>query len=236
MTVISSSVFALIDQIAAAETVGGVMEAYLAAAAEVGMPYAAASFYPPDPAAVPMVVVDAMPAGWLATYMNQNLLEGDLLTQLTRSRTNSFEWNMRDWDIGTMTAAQLRWRDHNLRHGIQGGLIVMDFRRGENMVMVVCGQDGYLSRHDRLALYFAGQETMLRVREMAMPDYAALSRRERECLQWMAAGKTDWETGQILSLSEKTVNVYIERAKSKFNVKTRTQAVALAVRASLIAA
>lgn len=239
MPVLASSIFELVDLIAAATTVSEVWDSYLGAAAQVGMPYGAAAFYPPDPTHAPQMVADALPENWLRDYFEQQLFEGDLLTQRAREATTSFEWSMGDWDVTQMTAAQMRWRDHNLHHGILGGLIILDFRRGENMSMVVCGRDGKLDAHDRLALYFAGQETMLRLREMAVSEpmhYAPLSPRERECLQWVAAGKTDWEIGQILSLSEKTVNVYVERAKSKFGVTTRAQALVQAMRRGLIAA
>jgi DNA-binding CsgD family transcriptional regulator len=235
MTIISSAVFTLVDEIAAASTMSEVMGAYLGAAVEVGLPYAAASYYPPDPTAL-NVIYDALPPGWMQTYHDQKLVTGDLLTARARASDFSFAWTLGDWDIAGMTLSQMRWRDHMLHAGMLGGLVMLDFRRGENMVLLVCGPGGYLNTHDRLALQFAGLEAMLRLREMAMPDYAPLSRRERECLQWLCAGKTDREIGPILSLSEKTVNVYIERAKAKFNVATRAQIVVRAVRAGLIAA
>ncbi len=61
-----------------------------------------------------------------------------------------------------------------------------------------------------------------------------LSPRERECLQWLVAGKGDWEIGQILSISEKTVNTHVERAKHKLGVATRAQAIVAALRHRLI--
>lgn len=80
---------------------------------------------------------------------------------------------------------------------------------------------------------------MLRLREVGVPTPTAhfqLSQRETECLQWAARGKTDWEIGQILSLSEKTVNIYIERAKAKYGARSRAQAIALAMSARLLVA
>ena len=52
-------------------------------------------------------------------------------------------------------------------------------------------------------------------------DIAPLSKRERECLEWASAGKSDREIGEILSLSEKTVSTYMQRAKRHFGVATR---------------
>lgn len=57
-----------------------------------------------------------------------------------------------------------------------------------------------------------------------------LSQRERECLQWAAVGKSDWEIGEILGISAKTANMHLERSKAKFGVTTRTQAIVAGMR------
>jgi DNA-binding CsgD family transcriptional regulator len=61
-----------------------------------------------------------------------------------------------------------------------------------------------------------------------------LTKREIECLQWVAAGKTDWEIGQLLQLAAATVHFHVERAKKKLNTRTRAQAVALLVLLGLL--
>lgn len=53
----------------------------------------------------------------------------------------------------------------------------------------------------------------------------ALSLRERQCLELVAQGKTDWAIGQILHISEHTVHRYIESAKRRLGVATRVQAI-----------
>ncbi|MDK9698147.1 MAG: helix-turn-helix domain-containing protein [Siculibacillus sp.] len=62
----------------------------------------------------------------------------------------------------------------------------------------------------------------------------AISRRERECLQWTAAGKTTWEIAGILDISQNTVDGYIASAGRKLGAVNRTQAVAVALRRGLI--
>lgn len=59
-----------------------------------------------------------------------------------------------------------------------------------------------------------------------------LSNRERQCLELVAQGKSDWVVGKLLSISERTVHNHIERAKRRFGVTTRVQAIvhALATR------
>ncbi|MDX8355489.1 LuxR family transcriptional regulator [Cognatiyoonia sp. IB215182] len=61
-----------------------------------------------------------------------------------------------------------------------------------------------------------------------------LSPRERDVLTWASRGKSCWETGKILGLSERTVNFYIGNASAKLGAATKTQAVAIALRKRLI--
>jgi DNA-binding CsgD family transcriptional regulator len=61
-----------------------------------------------------------------------------------------------------------------------------------------------------------------------------LTQREIDCLNWTAAGKTSVEISDILSLSEHTVNHYLNRATKKLDTVNRTQAVAKALRMGII--
>lgn len=62
----------------------------------------------------------------------------------------------------------------------------------------------------------------------------ALSRREREVLKWASDGKTVWEIGKILSLSEGTVKFHLGNIYKKLGVINRAQGIATAVRYDLI--
>jgi len=53
-----------------------------------------------------------------------------------------------------------------------------------------------------------------------------LSGRETEVLLWSSAGKTVWETSQILDVSKHTVDFHIRNAMKKFGVHSKAQAVA----------
>lgn len=61
-----------------------------------------------------------------------------------------------------------------------------------------------------------------------------LSPREREVLKWAAEGKTAWETAQLLGVSERAIRLYTENAINKLRAKTKTQAVAIAVRNDIL--
>jgi DNA-binding CsgD family transcriptional regulator len=67
----------------------------------------------------------------------------------------------------------------------------------------------------------------------ALSDFD-LSPREREVLRWAADGKTAWETGHLIGVTERAVRHYIENAMSKLHAKTKTQAVAIAVKNGIL--
>ncbi|WP_353190434.1 LuxR family transcriptional regulator [Pandoraea pnomenusa] len=55
-----------------------------------------------------------------------------------------------------------------------------------------------------------------------------LTPRERECLQWVARGKTSWEIGRILALSEHGVIFHLRSVMRKLDVSSRHRAAQLA--------
>ena len=62
----------------------------------------------------------------------------------------------------------------------------------------------------------------------------SLTHRERDCLTWVAVGKSSWEIGQVLGISEATVNFHLGNAATKLDVRGRVRAVAQAIRLGLI--
>ena len=55
-----------------------------------------------------------------------------------------------------------------------------------------------------------------------------------DILQWMAEGKSDWEIGVILTVSEHFVDKIARQLRAKLNATNRTQTVATALRHNLI--
>lgn len=61
-----------------------------------------------------------------------------------------------------------------------------------------------------------------------------LSQREKDVLNWLKQGKSSWGISVILDISERTVNYHIYNIMQKLDAVNRPQAVAAAVRLSLI--
>ncbi|AIO26872.1 TPA: LuxR C-terminal-related transcriptional regulator [Burkholderia cepacia] len=69
---------------------------------------------------------------------------------------------------------------------------------------------------------------------MTPPTAVALSTRECEVLKWAAEGKTAYEIGMILGLTERTINFHISRSIAKLDASNKTNAVVKAVLMGLI--
>lgn len=74
-------------------------------------------------------------------------------------------------------------------------------------------------------------ETVLEKEKISQPQ---LTNRETECLTWCALGKSSWEIGKILGLSEDTINYHVKHAMRKLDASSRIEAVAKAVKMELI--
>lgn len=86
-----------------------------------------------------------------------------------------------------------------------------------------------------LATY--AQETALKVFEPASPllqPAVRLSAREREVLNWVKDGKSAWVIGEILGISEHTVEFHCANARRKMGAATTPAAILRAMRLSLL--
>jgi DNA-binding NarL/FixJ family response regulator len=69
----------------------------------------------------------------------------------------------------------------------------------------------------------------------AASELPSLTQREREVLRLLADGHSNEEIGKRLFISPETVRTHVRKAMDKLDADTRTQAVATALRQSLIA-
>ncbi len=148
------------------------------------------------------------------------------------------------WDL--MNEAQMKdsdtWpdamRDLMLRHGLVVGVIcVFNLPNGKRYVVRFEGDRPPLLLHELNELMMISMELFdhynaLLCAEMDSVD--VLSARELEVVRWTAQGKTSVEIGQILALSDHTINAYMMTAMKKLDCVNRTQLVAKAIRLKLI--
>jgi LuxR family quorum sensing-dependent transcriptional regulator len=179
------------------------------------------------------------PEGWSERYFDQDYVKRDPAVLQAAETLDPYMWDEL-LENPAYSRGQRRIVHEATDFGMQSGFVVpiLGFRTGTTFV-TVAGTDVDLSPRARAELHLAAVYTHTRIRALATtkrrpPVTPPLSHRERECLAWVATGKSDWEIGEILSISEKTANAHIERAKTKFGVPTRLQAVVMALRSGAI--
>ena len=71
-------------------------------------------------------------------------------------------------------------------------------------------------------------------RRPQQPDRPSLTPRELEALRWTMEGKTAWEVGAILGISERTAVLHVNNAMHKLGCVNKHPAVLKALRLGLI--
>lgn len=108
--------------------------------------------------------------------------------------------------------------------------------RARFAVMLLSAEGAILS-HERLreiGLLAGYYSSFSRGAETKSDRDFELTERELECLFWIAEGKTSDEIAVILGISRNTINNYITSVMRKTATKTRSEAIAYAVRNNLV--
>ncbi|TBW36276.1 LuxR family transcriptional regulator [Siculibacillus lacustris] len=185
------------------------------------------------------IMLSGWSEAWLDRYVSQDYVQVDPIARRLQSVADPFVWSevMRGLKPDPMGR---RVMDEAASIGMRDGLCVplYDRVRGRS-VLSLAARTVDLSPADRAVLHLVGMYAQSRIRTLLDPaphvdEHPRLSPRERECLQWTAAGKTSWEISAILGLSQSTTDGYIASATRKLGAVNRTQAVAEGIRRGLI--
>ena len=187
----------------------------------------------------PPVIVHNFPESWSQRYTEQGYVHHDPVVVYAHEFEKPYLWD----SLGTMfalDAVQNRLmreaREAGLKcgvavplHGARARLSLMSFASSDTGIDAV----GALPTLHMIASKF---HTSYLSMSAAANDATAvvLSPRERECLQWTARGKTAWEVGMLMRISENTVKFHLRNAMKKLDSTTSVQAVVKAIRYGLI--
>jgi DNA-binding CsgD family transcriptional regulator len=180
-----------------------------------------------------------VPQEWLQRYLEQGYdAVNPVICKINRTRSPFF-WNtLRSEGYFDSKQTRRMWSEGS-EFGLGDGFTFPIFHTNGDMVLFNLACDR-LEDDPRLppailliSIYLHEKFKALRGLNRAehIPD---LTNRECECLAWAGAGKTNWEIGEILSISEATVRTYFKRAKHKLGVTTKIQAIVSAARHRLI--
>lgn len=184
------------------------------------------------------VVVSNCPQEFFDIYDEADLLpESPFFDRLRRS-TVPFCHDFRLDPPSALTKAVVRLRALSEAHDMKcSAYIPVHDIHGTRGVTIFSGNRTAVSEDEMKELAFLSAHIFDRLSDvLSLPVKSSgiLSRRELECLNWAAEGKTTAEIAQILTLSDYTVNHYLNRATRKLDSVNRVQTVAKAIRAGLI--
>jgi len=119
-------------------------------------------------------------------------------------------------------------------HGPKGefGLFSLNSDLADNEFIKATDETKYDVQVIAYHLHDAVQRRLKTAREIPLPT--PLTDREAEILRWTVSGKTAWEIGSILKISERTVNFHIQNVMEKFGVHNKTHAAAKAMGMGLL--
>ncbi|MEO3429047.1 autoinducer binding domain-containing protein [Pelagibius sp. CAU 1746] len=182
--------------------------------------------------------LSSLPDSWVDYYLAQDYGDLDPTLQAAVGRVMPFQWR----EIGSrndLSNGQRKVLDEARDHGIRDGATIPIHGpdSGLSTLSIVGGgsesefQEAYRrSYRDLVWLAINTHQAFLSLAESA-PDQGRvrLTDRERDCLVWTARGKTAWEVGQILCISEETVLFHLKNATRKLGVFSKHHAVVKAV-------
>ncbi len=187
------------------------------------------------------ISVDNAPASFRDVYEDMSQGRQDPVMQHCKRQSVPIIWNQ-DTYVGV---GQSDLWDEQARFGYRTGIaLALHLPEGRHFFLGV-DRDQSLPR-DRSELtrlvadlqLFAvhAQEAALRIMMPATkePGAPTLTPREIESLRWTMDGKTAWEVGNILGISERTAVLHVNNAMHKLGCVNKHQAVLKALRLGLI--
>ncbi|HET7576255.1 MAG TPA: LuxR family transcriptional regulator [Sphingomicrobium sp.] len=233
---------AFVDDVRAAAAVSELQSILAKISGELGFShFALAHHVDLRRASTPAIRIHNYPAELEQYHDDQQLGSRDPVHRACQRTAIGFTWSELPRMV-QLTPRDLRVLDAAARRGIGEGFTVPAHVPGElSGSCSFATASGVRLRADNLAMAqlvgaFAFQAARQFLRAIT-PNTAPslhISDRERECLIWIARGKTDWEIGSILGISVETVRQYVKHARARFDVVSRSQLVAHALLAGTI--
>jgi LuxR family quorum-sensing system transcriptional regulator CciR len=186
-----------------------------------------------------LVRVDNYPRGWAEELLTCHDVAADPV-HLASLRTNGgFGWD-RLGEYVPLSSSQRVILERSRHHGLGHGFTVPANVPGEpsGSCSFAVGRGRALPERRLQCAELIGIHAFRAARRIygfaAERPAPRLSRRERQCLRLVAAGKTDWEIAAILGISVETARQYVKRARAAYDVVSRAQLVACGLRDALV--
>lgn len=119
-------------------------------------------------------------------------------------------------------------------HGQPGVTGVLSLSRDKPLDLPAAEMAALIGRAQMFACMMHHAVVRIDLPRLLPEQNIAMTPRERECLKWSADGKTAWEIGQILSITERTVVFHMNNVIQKLGASNKIQAIVRAVTLKLV--
>jgi len=180
--------------------------------------------------------VSNFPDDFFDLWVQDNLIMHDpILTYAVRSKS-AFEWSDA-YMHATRYGRQVMNAGADV--GLSEGLVVPVFAPNQPTGMVSLAleerlTDATVKATLEVPIIHAFNRLLDFIEPDLMPEKVELTLREIDVLHYVAAGKTNWEVGKVLGISENTVKKILQKVLAKYHTSSRTHAVTLAIRQGAI--
>lgn len=189
----------------------------------------------------PYVLLNDWPMDWFQYYAEQDFVHVDPVIFATKMANNGFVWS-EALNNKRLNPAARRVMNEATEVDMRDGFSVpIQGVAGLQAIITFGAHSVDLSREARATLELIAvfaHNRLRSIREEARNQERRtelrITKRELDLIQWCAAGKTNWEIGEILGLSHKTVQNELAKVQRKLNAVNRTQMIAEAFRAGII--
>ena len=186
-------------------------------------------------------VLNGYPQEWVDRYLAKEYFKIDPLVRQAYTSTLPSIWDEQQFHDGKAREFWEEAKAFGLKSGLSFAVheqpgVVGIFSLSRDRVVDLQGQDlaALIGRAQMFASLLQHAVTRLELPELRRDAETLLTARERECLKWSADGKTAWEIGQILGISERTAVFHINNVVQKLGASNKTQAIVRAVVLKLI--
>jgi len=190
---------------------------------------------PPGEGADPRILTESAPEGFRELYIEERFYLVDHICARARVAHEPFRYSEAPYDR-TESRGHERFMQALNTYGMGNGLVIPIGRPANTPACVwLAGKnpdldEGAIRAIELIALFAAGKARALSSPVNIGSSRGNLTSRQREVLQWISAGKTSWEIGEISGRSERAINKIIAEAMITLDAVTRTQAVVTAIR------
>ncbi|NLR96788.1 LuxR family transcriptional regulator [Rhizobium sp. P38BS-XIX] len=192
---------------------------------------------PDDSMMTPLLIAGSVPAQFVREFDRQQLVRRCPTLLATRDSVMPRSWHLLEKDgqsVDLPRELHALLINYNCPMSV---IIPINASNGQRLLFWFMGNRNSLGQSELNELTMIMLQALDAYNSLKRNDGSVphtLSARELEVVRWTAQGKTSVEIGQILSLSDHTVNAYMMNAIKKLDCVNRTQLVAKAIRLKLI--